>query len=100
MGGHVDAVRVLLTHGAAVEGARRHVCGAAAGLGSPRAQQLQGPGADHVGVARLLIAAGSPLEWMPPRRRAPNVERTLDGLSNLRRDAGAAADSKLGTTGL
>ena len=24
------------------------------------------PGADHIAVARLLIAAGSPVEWTPP----------------------------------
>ena len=49
-------------------------------------------GADHVGVARLLIAAGSPLEWTPPEG-APGPERTLEGLSELRRDAtnGASA---------
>ena len=49
-------------------------------------------GADHVGVARLLIAAGSPLDWTPPEG-APGPERTLEGLSELRRDAtnGASA---------
>jgi len=45
------------------------------------------PGADHVRVARLLIAAGSPLEWTPPDG-APSPERTLEGLISLRRDAG------------
>jgi hypothetical protein len=43
-------------------------------------------GADHVGVARLLIAAGSPLEWTPPEG-APGPERTLEGLAELRREA-------------
>jgi hypothetical protein len=43
-------------------------------------------GADHVGVARLLIAAGSPLDWTPPEG-APSPERTLEGLTELRRDA-------------
>ena len=37
-------------------------------------------------VARLLIAAGSPLEWTPPEG-APDPERTLEGLTELRRDA-------------
>ena len=49
-------------------------------------------GADHVGVARLLIAAGSPLEWTPPDG-APGPERTLEGLSELRRDAATTGEA-------
>ena len=45
------------------------------------------PGADHVAVARALIAAGSSLEWTPPEG-APSPERTLEGLVDLRRAAG------------
>jgi len=45
-------------------------------------------GANHVGVARLLIAAGVPLEWAPPEG-APDIESTLDGLAELRREAGS-----------
>ena len=40
----------------------------------------------RVGVARLLIAAGSPLDWTPPEG-APGPERTLEGLIELRREA-------------
>jgi hypothetical protein len=47
-------------------------------------------GADHVGVARLLIVAGSPLEWMPPDG-APSPERTQEGLAQLHRDAASVA---------
>ena len=50
----------------------------------------QHQGADFVGVARLLIAAGSPLDWTPPEG-APSPERTLEGLIELRRDAGSEA---------
>lgn len=32
-------------------------------------------GADHVAVANLLLAAGSPREWMPPEK-APDPEGT------------------------
>jgi hypothetical protein len=45
------------------------------------------PGADHVAVARALIAAGSPIEWTPPAG-APSPEATLEGLIDLRRAAG------------
>jgi len=86
MGGHPDAVRVLLKHGADVN--------AKDGMFSapPLVWAVEGrsnataPGADHVEVARLLIAAGSPLEWMPPEG-APGPERTLEGLTELKRAA-------------
>jgi len=90
MGGHVEAVRVLLAHGADVN--------AADGMfsASPLVWAVEGrsnsrhPDADFVGVARLLIAAGSPLEWTPPHG-APGPERTLEGLSDLRRAAAEPA---------
>jgi hypothetical protein len=86
-GGHVEAVRMLLKHGADV--------GALDGMfaASPLVWAVEGRssakhrGADHVAVARLLIAAGSPLDWAPPEG-APSPERTLEGLTELRRDAG------------
>lgn len=87
MGGHVEAVRVLLQHGADVN--------AVDGMfsASPLVWAVEGRrnskhrGADHVGVARLLIAGGVPLEWIPPEG-APDIESTLEGLAELRRDAG------------
>ncbi len=87
MGGHVEAVRVLLKHGADVN--------AVDGMfsASPLVWAVEGRrnskhrGADHVGVARLLIAGGVPLEWIPPEG-APDIESTLEGLAQLRRDAG------------
>jgi hypothetical protein len=86
MAGHVDAVRVLLKHGADVN-AQDGMFSA-----SPLIWAVEGRsnskhrGADHVGVARLLIAAGVPLDWTPPDG-APDIERTLEGLAALRRDA-------------
>jgi len=86
MGGHVEAVRVLLQHGADVN-ARDGMFAA-----SPLVWTVEGrrnarrhPG-DHVGVARALIDAGSPLDWVPPEG-APDVESTQDALIDLRRDA-------------
>jgi ankyrin repeat protein len=85
MAGHAEAVRVLLKFGADVN--------ALDGMfaASPLVWAVQGrnhapPGADHVDVARLLIAAGSSLEWTPPER-APGAERSLEGLVELRRAA-------------
>jgi len=86
MGGHPDAVRVLLARGADVQ--------ALDGMfaASPLVWAVEGrsttKGGDHVSVARLLIAAGTPLDWTPPEG-APSPERTLDGLAELRRDAAA-----------
>src|SRR5262249_29204222 len=92
MGGHVDAVRVLLNHGAnvnALDGmfAAPPLVWAVEGRSNSR-----DPGADFVGVAQLLIAAGSPLDWTPPDG-APGPERTLEGLADLRRLAGSPEPS-------
>ena len=86
MGGHPDAVRVLLKYGADVNALDGMFCGDAAGLGGRRARQ-RGLRAPTTSRSRaLLIAAGSPLEWAPPEG-APGPERTLEGLIELRRAA-------------
>lgn len=89
MAGCADAVRVLLKHGADV----RALDGMFAA--SPLVWAVEGrahaqPGADHVAVARALIAAGCPVDWTPPEG-APGPERTLEGLIELRRAAGAGS---------
>jgi ankyrin repeat protein len=91
MAGHIDAVRVLLRHGAPVDAvdalfAAPPLVWAVQGRHRPRA------GADHIAVARELIAAGSPVEWTPPEG-APSPEATLEGLIDLRR-AAAAGDER------
>jgi hypothetical protein len=91
MAGRVDAVRVLLRHGAPVDAAD------ALFAAPPLVWAVQGRhrprvGADHVAVARELIAAGSPVEWTPPAG-APSPEATLEGLIDLRR-AAAAGDER------
>jgi ankyrin repeat protein len=85
MDGRVDAVRVLLAAGADVS-ARDATFAATPLVCAVEGRRHPAPGADHVGVARLLIAAGSPLDWTPPPG-APDVESTLEGLAELRRDA-------------
>jgi ankyrin repeat protein len=88
MSGRVEAVRVLLAHGASVN--------ALDGMfaGTPLLWACEGwshgprPYADHVEVARLLLAAGSLREWVPPAR-APDPEGTQERLMELCRVAEA-----------
>jgi ankyrin repeat protein len=85
MAGAPDAVRVLLEGGAdiaALDGmfAAPPLVWAVEGRGHAQ------PGSDHVAVARLLMAAGSPIEWTPPEG-APGPDRTQEGLTALRREA-------------
>jgi ankyrin repeat protein len=86
MAGHGDAVRVLLSHGADVNALDGMFSGtpllwAAEGWShSPRAT------AGHVGAARLLIEAGSSVEWIPPEK-VPDPEGTQEKLSELCRAA-------------
>ncbi len=87
MAGHAEAVRVLLAFGAPVDA----LDGTFAA--SPLIWAVEGwhnekySGADHVAVARLLIAAGCPLHWTPPEA-APSPEGTLETLAELLRAAG------------
>jgi ankyrin repeat protein len=88
MGGHVEAVRVLLEFGADVN-ALDGMFSATPLVWAVEGRGSRPPEADHVGVARVLIAAGSSVEWQPPEG-APGPERTLEGLLELRRAAGEA----------
>ena len=81
MAGRLEAVRVLLANGASLN----DLDGMFAA--SPLVWATEGwrhppEGADHIGVARLLIAAGSPLTWTPPEG-APDPEGTLEKLEEL-----------------
>jgi ankyrin repeat protein len=85
MAGHPEAVRVLLTFGADIN-AMDGMFSATPLVWAVEGRGHAQPGADHVAVARVLIAAGSSLEWTPPEG-APGPERTLEGLIELRRAA-------------
>ncbi|MFN8580041.1 MAG: ankyrin repeat domain-containing protein [Gemmatimonadaceae bacterium] len=85
--GHPGATRALITGGADVH--------AVDGMFSapPLVWAVEGrghaaPGADHVHVARLLVAAGSPRAWHP-KPDTPSPERTQEGLLELLREADA-----------
>jgi hypothetical protein len=86
MGGHADAVRVLLKHGASVNAMDGMFSATPLVWAVEGRSNAKHPGADHVEVARLLIAAGSSVQWTPPEG-APGPERTLEGLVELRQAA-------------
>ena len=88
MAGRVDAARVLLAHGASVNAldgmfAATPLVWACEGWSHDRLD-----GSDHVAVARLLLAAGSPREWTAPEK-APDPEGTHERLIELCRAAEA-----------
>ena len=89
MAGHPEAVTVLLSFGAPID-ALDGMFAAPPLVWAVEGRNHAAPGANHVAVARLLIDAGSPLDWTPPPD-SPGPERTLDGLRELRRDAARAA---------
>jgi hypothetical protein len=93
MGGHPGAVRVLLTFGADVNALDGMFSATPLVWAVEGRSNTKQPGADHVEVARVLIAAGSSLEWTPPEG-APNPERTLEGLTELRQGAAEPTNSE------
>jgi Ankyrin repeats (many copies) len=66
LGGHADAVRVLLQYGANVNAADGMFSAAPLVWAVEGRRNSKHGGVDHVEVARLLIAAGSSLGWTPP----------------------------------
>jgi hypothetical protein len=92
MGGWPDSVRILLAHGADVN-ALDGMFSASPLVWAVEGRRHPRPGSDHVAVARLLIAAGTPLDWTPPEG-APSPEATLEALIDLRRAAAAGRDAR------
>jgi ankyrin repeat protein len=85
MAGHADATRVLLAFGAPVDALDGMFSGTPL-LWAAEGRTNPAHAGDHVGVARLLIAAGSPLDWNPPEA-TPGPERVQEALLDLRRAA-------------
>jgi ankyrin repeat protein len=86
MAGYADAVRVLLAHASDVNAHDGMFAATPLVWAVEGRNTRESPGVDHVAVARLLIAAGSSLEWKPPEG-APNPDGTLEGLIELVRAA-------------
>jgi len=89
MAGRADAVKVLLGRGASVNAldgmfAATPLVWACEGWSHDPRQA----GSDHLAVARLLLAAGSPREWVAPEK-APDPEGTQERLLELCRAAEA-----------
>lgn len=87
MSGSPEAARVLLAAGADVD-AKDGMFSATPLVWAVEGRRNAKRDADHVGVARVLIAAGSALTWDAPAG-APSPEGTVEGLLDLRRAAGA-----------
>jgi len=82
MGGHVEAVRVLLAHNASVNAVDGMFSATPLVWACEGWRHATKNGADHVGVARVLLAAGSPREWTAPEK-APDPEGTHERLAEL-----------------
>jgi hypothetical protein len=91
MGGRAEAVRVLLACGASVDALDATFSATPLVWAAQAWSHGSHAGADHPRVARQLIAAGSPVEWVPPEK-APDPERTQEQLMELCRAAAAVAD--------
>ncbi|HWB95484.1 MAG TPA: ankyrin repeat domain-containing protein [Bryobacteraceae bacterium] len=85
MAGRPEAVRVLLAHGASLQ-ALDGMFSATPLVWAAEGWSHHPENADHLEVARLLIAAGSPLDWIPPEK-APDPEGTHENLAAFCRAA-------------
>jgi ankyrin repeat protein len=90
MFGHAEAARVLLTHGARVDALEDMFSGTPLVWAAQGWSQGARADRDYLGVARQLIAAGSPIEWNAPEK-APDPERIHEQLAELCRAAATTA---------
>jgi ankyrin repeat protein len=86
MAGQPEAVRVLLAGGADVDALDDTFRASPLVWAVEGGRSVNSPPRDHVGLARVLIAAGCSLEWNPPEG-APSPEGTLARLAELVRAA-------------
>ncbi len=86
MAGRAEAVRVLLGFGAAVDAVDGTFAAPPLMWAAQGWQHNPQPGTDYPGAARLLIEAGTPLEWVAPPN-SPDPERNHEALIELCRAA-------------
>jgi ankyrin repeat protein len=85
MAGSPEAVRVLLQHGASVTVQDREFHGQPLVWAAEGSRSQGGKGGDHRAVARLLLDAGSPLDWETGEEPAEGI---VEVLAEWRRDLG------------
>ncbi|HET6568083.1 MAG TPA: ankyrin repeat domain-containing protein [Rhodothermales bacterium] len=86
MAGRPDAVRVLLAHGASPAARDREFHGQPLVWAAEGSRMHEDRGGSYAEVARLLLDAGSPLEWEPGEEPDAGI---LDILAEWRRDRSA-----------
>jgi ankyrin repeat protein len=86
MAGHAEAVRVLLAYRASVDALDGMFSATPLVWAAEGWSHGTGGDTDYPRVARLLLAGGSPREWLPPEK-APDSERTQEQLIELCRAA-------------
>lgn len=79
MAGRPDAVRVLLAHGASVTARDREFHAQPLVWAAEGSRSTPGEDRDHAAVARLLIEAGSPLEWERGEGPPESLVEVLEG---------------------
>jgi ankyrin repeat protein len=77
MEGWPDAVRLLLEHGASVTAKDREFHGTPL-IWAAEGSRGHSQGRDHAGVAALLLAAGSPVEWEPGAEPAEAITEIVN----------------------
>ena len=81
MEGWPDAVRVLLEHGASVA-ARDREFNAQPLVWAAEGSRMRRPGRDYAAVGRLLLDAGSPVDWEPGQEPSEGILDIVDAWRN------------------
>jgi ankyrin repeat protein len=84
MAGRADAVRVLLQHGASPTVRDREFHAPALVWAAEGARSQAGDEAEYARVGRLLLDAGSPLEWHSGQEPAEAILEIIDGWRRAR----------------
>jgi hypothetical protein len=83
MAGWPDAVRVLLAHGASVEVRDAEFKSTPLVAAAEASRWHKGEGRDHAAVGRLLLDAGSPVDWEPTAEPTEGIIEILEAWRNV-----------------